>query len=540
MNRILLGTIFAAGLICAAGAEAAAYKCTDDGGHVVYSDIPCVKKAPPPPKAEPAAVVSKAADSAVLTKISEADVLRLLDLNEEYAHTNNAAEACNLLAAELKFRVDYQLPKMVKVISGGRDEACQLARASAEQAKKTGLIGLTERGPTKVSIEGGELRATATYNASCSRPPVTTASSKAFIAARRTSSCWLAASSCWLPPTTSASLSELLFIESRLRGIGQPRRAHDDRIAAINSAQGRRESLALAAAMAIIVVWGINFSVQKFVFDAVTPGGFLFVRYLIMPACALALLAYRHGWPFPRVARADFWALARMGLIGHFVHVGMVTYGIYWSTAFSSSLILACGPIFTLLILRFKGIERLHGAQVTGVAVAFAGVLVFLSDTFTGGHWQATGGDLFLLVAASFFSYYTVAAKPLIERLGGVTTMAYGTLLGSVPMVLCALPAGLSVDWRALSAGVWVGLLWSITISAFLGWLVWGWVNAVRGVARSAPLMYLMPPVAGLVAWLFTGEHFTAVKLAGAGVTLGGVAIAQFSTRGMLPRRPAP
>lgn len=312
---------------------------------------------------------------------------------------------------------------------------------------------------------------------------------------------------------------------------------HNDKGADIESAQARKESLALAAALGIIVVWGINFSVQKFVFNAVTPGGFLFVRYLIMPACALALLAWRFG-RLPRVSRGDFWALARLGFIGHFIHVGMVTYGIYWSTSFSSSLILACGPIFTLLILRFKGIERLHGAQVTGVAVAFAGVLLFLSDKFTAGRWQAAGGDLFLLVAASIFSYYTVAAKPLIEKLGGVTTMAYATLLGSAPVVLFALPAGLSVDWTALSASVWIGLVWSITISAFLGWLVWGWVNAVRGVARSAPLMYLMPPVAGLVAWWFTGEHYTAIKLVGAGVTLGGVAIAQFSTRGMLPRRP--
>jgi drug/metabolite transporter (DMT)-like permease len=96
------------------------------------------------------------------------------------------------------------------------------------------------------------------------------------------------------------------------------------------------------------------------------------------------------------------------------------------------------------------------------------------------------------------------------------------------------------VDWQGLSAGVWVALVWSITISAFLGWLVWGWANAVRGVARSAPLMYLMPPVAGLIAWLFSGEHFTVVKLAGAAVALGGVAIAQFSTHGMLPPRRAP
>jgi drug/metabolite transporter (DMT)-like permease len=106
-----------------------------------------------------------------------------------------------------------------------------------------------------------------------------------------------------------------------------------------------------------------------------------------------------------------------------------------------------------------------------------------------------------------------------------------------VPVLLFTLPAGVLLQWHAISAGVWVALVWSITISAFAGWLVWGWVNSVRGVARSAPLMYLMPPVAGLVAWWFTGEHFTAVKLAGAAVTLGGVAIAQFSTHGMLPLR---
>jgi len=304
------------------------------------------------------------------------------------------------------------------------------------------------------------------------------------------------------------------------------------------TAQARLETFALIAALVLIVVWGINFSVQKFVFGALSPGGFLFIRYLIMPACALALLFYRFGRHFPQVSRADFWALARMGFIGHTIHVGMVTYGIAWSTAFSSSLILACGPIFTLLILRLKGLERLHGAQVTGVVVAMLGVLLFLSDKFTAGRWQATGGDLFLLVAASFFSYYTVAAKPLVERLGGITTMAYGTLFGALPIVLLTLPAGLAVHWRGLPAGVWMALVWSITISAFLGWLVWAWVNKVRGVARSAPLMYLMPPVAGLVAWLYSGEHFTAIKLVGAAVTLGGVALAQFSTR-MFPRPPA-
>ena len=287
---------------------------------------------------------------------------------------------------------------------------------------------------------------------------------------------------------------------------------------------------ALWAALVMITVWGSNFSVQKVVFNALSPGGFLFARYLIMPVAATLLLCSRHRLKWPRVPRADMIALLKLGLAGHLVHVGLVTYGIHWSTAFSSSLILACGPVFTLLILHWHGLEALTRGQVAGVAVACAGVLVFLSDKLLGAHWQAGGGDLTLLVAAAFFSYYTVSAKPLIERHGGVTVMTYATLLGSGPVVLLSLPAGLRVAWSDVSLGVWAGLLYAVLISAFLGWLVWGWVNAVRGVARSAPLMYLMPPVAGLVAWAATGERFTGVKLAGAALTLAGVAVAQFAT----------
>jgi drug/metabolite transporter (DMT)-like permease len=74
-----------------------------------------------------------------------------------------------------------------------------------------------------------------------------------------------------------------------------------------------------------------------------------------------------------------------------------------------------------------------------------------------------------------------------------------------------------------------VGLFWSILVSAFIGWLAWGWINTVRGVARSAPLMYLMPPMAGLFAWALSGEHYSWIKIAGAGVTLMGVALAQYA-----------
>jgi drug/metabolite transporter (DMT)-like permease len=204
---------------------------------------------------------------------------------------------------------------------------------------------------------------------------------------------------------------------------------------------------------------------------------------------------------------------------------------VHWSTPFSSALILALGPVFTLLLLRAIGLERLTRAQVMGVGVACIGVLVFLSDKLLGAQWEAGIGDLVLLVSAAFFAAYTVAAKPMIERHGGVVVMAYSTLAGSAPLVLASAPWALQVPWPTITPAIWAGVVWCVVISAFLGWLVWGWVNVVRGVARTAPLMYLMPPVAGAFAWLVWHEPYGWVKIGGAALTLAGVALAQFASR---------
>src|SRR6185295_18745085 len=155
----------------------------------------------------------------------------------------------------------------------------------------------------------------------------------------------------------------------------------------------RRARRALWLALLLVAIWGANFTVQKTIFHALSPGGFLFIRYLVMPACAALLLCWLHGLHWPKVSRADALLLLRLGLVGHLLHVGLVTYGIHWSTAFSSSVILACGPIFTLFILHWHGHEKLTRGQVAGVAVACCGVLAFLSDKLFGGLWRASGGD---------------------------------------------------------------------------------------------------------------------------------------------------
>jgi drug/metabolite transporter (DMT)-like permease len=301
------------------------------------------------------------------------------------------------------------------------------------------------------------------------------------------------------------------------------------------------ERWSLIAALATMVVWGVNFTIIKYVLEQMGVGPFLFIRYLMMPLLGLALLAVvyrrhlRKSWP----RREDLPRFVACGLIGHTAHVGLVTWGISLSTPFSSALVLTSGPLFTLLILAFAGVEKLRPRQLAGTTIAFAGIVVFLSDKFVRGVALAGAGDLVLLFAASLFSLYTVIARPITARYGPLPVLAYTLVFGAPLLVLASAPAFFAAPLASLPPLVWWGVVWAILISAFLGWLVWAWVNAVRGVARTAPLQYLIPPIAGLVAWLSLGEKFTAMKLAGAAVTMAGVAWAQFGGGHPPPRETA-
>ena len=302
-----------------------------------------------------------------------------------------------------------------------------------------------------------------------------------------------------------------------------------------------REKWALAAAIGTMIAWGMNFAFVKYILEHLGVGAFMFLRFSILPLLGLLMLvvAFRgrisQSWP----RREDLPRFVLCALIGHVLHLTAVMYGMNLSTAFSSSLVLTCQPLFTLALLAMMGNERLRRQQVVGTLVAFAGIALFLADKFSAGFIRAGAGDLMLLVAGASFSAYTVLARPLADRYGPLILLSY-TLLFSAPIMLAwTYPYFLVTQWNHVGPLVWAGLFFALVVSSFIGWLLWTWVNSVRGVARSAPFMYLMPPVAGVMAWLTLGETFTWLKIVGASITMAGVAWAQFGGGRPPPREAA-
>lgn len=58
-----------------------------------------------------------------------------------------------------------------------------------------------------------------------------------------------------------------------------------------------RKPWALAMALVLVLAWGGNYSVQKALLAQIGPQAMIFLRYLVTPACALAVLLWRTAWP---------------------------------------------------------------------------------------------------------------------------------------------------------------------------------------------------------------------------------------------------
>jgi drug/metabolite transporter (DMT)-like permease len=300
-------------------------------------------------------------------------------------------------------------------------------------------------------------------------------------------------------------------------------------------AKPRGAALIWSLAALVVLAWGGNYALQKDVMAQIGPSPYIVARYLATPFVMACVLTAQFGWRWPKLRSRDWLALCGLALLGHVAHVSVMTHAMHLSTPFSSALISACGPVFTLLILRLMTSNRLEHWQVAGVALAAAGVLVFMSDKLVAGPTAQTAGDVMLLVGTVLFSSHTVVARETIERLGVFVFMAYCTILASVPMILLNAGPAAALEWHSLSGTQWVQL--AATLAASLGgWLTWSWLSVELGVAKTAPLLYLLPPVAGVIAWSTVGETFGASKVAGSVIALAGVALVQFGGR-LLPAR---
>ena len=204
------------------------------------------------------------------------------------------------------------------------------------------------------------------------------------------------------------------------------------------SSAHRRTRVAL---LALVLFWGVNFSLVKLALRDLTPLAFTSLRFLL--ASGVLWVFLKAGGDRVRISRLHWSAVIGLGLVGTTVYQVLFIYGIAWTLAGNASLILATTPVFTTMLSLIFRQERSSPTAVFGVGLSVLGIaLVVLGGTAGVSFGAGTlRGDLAVLVAAMAWSVYTVGSVPLVHRYGVVPVTAATMWVGTAGLLIASLPA---------------------------------------------------------------------------------------------------
>ena len=298
--------------------------------------------------------------------------------------------------------------------------------------------------------------------------------------------------------------------------------------------------------LVMTLIWGTNYSIVKRAFLEIDPQAFNAARVLIATTVFLAVIAgvrLRFGatgrltassgstadprgiffTPEP-ITRRDWFSLVILGIIGHCLYQYFFIGGLARTTVANSSLMLAATPVVIALMSAAIGQDRISRLHWAGAALSIAGIYIVIGQglSLEGG---TLTGDLMMFTAVCCWAIYTLGSRHLMLRHSPVGVTGLSMAVGAAIYVPVMLPNLLRTDWRAVSSGTWIALVYSALFALCVAYTIWYMAVRAIGSARTSVYSNLVPIVAMGTAVVFIGERLTAARLGGAAAVLVGVAL---------------
>lgn len=142
-------------------------------------------------------------------------------------------------------------------------------------------------------------------------------------------------------------------------------------------------------------------------------------------------------------------------------------------------------------------------------------------------------GDIFSLSVALWYAGYFLAVKTARATAGAMRITFWATAVGVVPLLLVALMLGERII--PAGAGGWAACI-GLAVMHVFGQGGVAWALGRLPASLTAVTVLIQPVTAGLLGWWIFGETLTPVQALGGALVLGGVVLAQWSSRSL----PAP
>ncbi len=276
--------------------------------------------------------------------------------------------------------------------------------------------------------------------------------------------------------------------------------------------------------VSVVLIWGLNFSVMKGLYEYFHPLAFTFLRFLVA-VTSLALVMRALGVSI-EVEREDLPALTALGILSNTVYQLLFVNGLANTTAGNAGLLMASTPVFAYLTGVFLKRERFRKSVLGGIVLSMMGVAAIMvfgtGKIVLGKNWQ---GDALVLAAAVLWGFYSGGSARLIMKYGALRVTLWLMITGTLALLPVLFPWALRQDWAAVPMRGWLAFFYSTFLSIVYSYVAWSHGIERIGVSRTVVYSNVTPIVALLGAWLLLGERTAVGQYAGVALILTGVFI---------------
>ena len=252
---------------------------------------------------------------------------------------------------------------------------------------------------------------------------------------------------------------------------------------------------------------GISIVATRVIIYETDPISLAFFRYFIAATCLFPILYL--GLRKQQIALKHIVPITMLGLLLYTLFPWGFSASLKYTTAAYGAIALSTMPIFTLIISCLFRKEALTKAKIIGVALAFLGVTIALSQSWMG---YSLGEDDFLgillmLASALCAAIYSTFSRPLLIIYGPILFTAMSITAG---MLLLA-PIAHSMDTFSMLPAFtpvgWIALIFLGAIGGALQFTAYTWALNWLTPTRTAIYLTLTPISAIILAYPLLGEN---------------------------------
>lgn len=277
-------------------------------------------------------------------------------------------------------------------------------------------------------------------------------------------------------------------------------------------------------ALFAVIVWGASFIATKVSLQDVSPVTVVWLRFSMGLVILGFAVAMRKQFSFPGKNEWAYFAL--LGFLGITFHQWLQSNGLQTSEAGTTAWIVSTTPVFMALLGWTVLNERLGWLKITGILLAFAGVLLVVSKgdlaSVSVGRLGAPGDTLILVSAVNWAVFSVLSRRGLKAHPAGLM-MFYVMLLGWLFTSILFF-AGTGVpEISNLTFNGWLGIAFLGIFCSGLAYIAWYDALQSLSAAQTGAFLYIEPLVAVVVAFFVLGEPVRFISLIGGGIILFGV-----------------